>query len=358
MANYVRFYLQRGSVDGTQLLRASSIERMETTETLPAAKLGNVAGYGLYNYATFEGAFVFHGHNGGVMGGLTDMAYLSGYGRGYAVMINSGNGKALYQIAKLVRQYVIRDLTPPALPPAASVPAELQRHYEGFYQGISPRAQLFYALERLINIKRLVFTAHGLSITTYDLHHEQWVPMTERLFRRENQSAATLALLPDADGETLIQSGFGTFKKVSALRVWGQLVAIGLILLLMLSSPLFALVWGLRKLFAKLHDAGPLSVRVMPLLSTVLLIVLFGLFAIKRDDMWTLGVCSLVTVGIMLSSIAFALAAAVSLFVVYRERSAAMNRMAYWHSVLVAVAVAAVAVYMGYWGLIGLCLWG
>jgi hypothetical protein len=165
-------------------------------------------------------------------------------------------------------------------------------------------------------------------------------------------------LLPDADGETLIQSGFGTFKKVSALRVWGQLVAIGLILLLMLSSPLFALVWGLRKLFAKLHDAGPLSVRVMPLLSTVLLIVLFGLFAIKRDDMWTLGVCSLVTVGIMLSSIAFALAAAVSLFVVYRERSAAMNRMAYWHSVLVAVAVAAVAVYMGYWGLIGLCLWG
>ena len=45
--------------------------------------------------ATFEGAFVFRGHGGAVAGGLTDMAYLPDYGRGYAVMINSGNGDAL-----------------------------------------------------------------------------------------------------------------------------------------------------------------------------------------------------------------------------------------------------------------------
>src|SRR6266513_139099 len=41
------------------------------------------------NYATLEGAFVFRGHGGALAGGLTDMAYLSDYGRGYAVMINS-----------------------------------------------------------------------------------------------------------------------------------------------------------------------------------------------------------------------------------------------------------------------------
>jgi hypothetical protein len=43
-------------------------------------------------------------------------------------MINSGNRKALVQIAKLVRHYVIRDLTPPVLPPAAPVPTELEPH--------------------------------------------------------------------------------------------------------------------------------------------------------------------------------------------------------------------------------------
>ena len=366
MANYVRFYLQRGSLDGTQLLQAASIERMETTESLPSAKLGKIAWYGLYNWARPYGAFVFRGHVGGVMGGLADMDYLPDYGRGYAVMINSGNKKALSQIAKLVSQYVIRDLTPPPLPPAAPVPAELQRHYAGYYQGINPFMQLFYPVERLLNIRRLVFATNGLSITTYDLHHEQWVPVTERLFRKENQSAATLALLPDADGKTLIQTEFGTFKKVSALRVWGQRVAIGLIALLTLSSPLFTLVWGLRKLCGRLHDAGPLSVRVMPLLSAVLLMALFGFLA---TALWTLvfgdligeimtwGVPSLFTVSIMLLTIAFPVAAAASLYFVYRERHAAMNRMAYWHSVLVAAAMAAVAIYMGYWGLIGLRLW-
>ncbi len=61
---------------------------------------------------------MFHGHNGAVLGGLTEMAYLPGYGRGYAVMINSGSGKALRLIADMLRHYVIRDLIPPALPPA------------------------------------------------------------------------------------------------------------------------------------------------------------------------------------------------------------------------------------------------
>ena len=272
-------------------------------------------------------------------------------------MINSGNGKALYQIAKLVRQYVIRDLTPPPLPPVVSVPAELQRHYAGYYQGISPRVQMFYALERLLNIGRLVFTTNGLTTTTFDLHHNQWVPVTERLFRKDDQSQATLAFLPDANGEILIQSKDGTFKQVSALRVWGQRAGFCLIALLMLSSPLFALVWSARKLLGKLRNAGPLSVRVMPLLSTLSMGAFLGLFFICRNDIWTLGVCSWATVGIMLSSIAFALTAAASLYVVYRERSTPMNRMAYWHSVLVASAVAAVAVYYGYWGLIGLRLW-
>jgi CubicO group peptidase (beta-lactamase class C family) len=357
MANYVRFYLQRGSLDGTQLVQASSIERMETPETLPSAQLGMVTGYGLYNYTTCEGAFVFHGHNGGVMGGLTEMAYLPDYGRGYAVMINSGNEKALIEIGKLVRQYVIRDLTPPPLPPAAPVPAGLEQHYAGYYQAISPRVQMFYALERLLNIKRLVFTTNGLSMTTFDLHHEPWVPMTGRLFRKENQSQATLALLPDANGETLIQNGFGTFKQVSALRVWGQRAGFGLIALLMLSSPLFALVWGARMLLGKLRNAGPLSVRVLPLASTLSLGAFLFLFWKNSRDLDVLGVPSLVSVGIMLSSLAFALAAAASLCVVYRERHAAMNRLAYWHSVLVAVAVAANATYLGYWGLIGLRLW-
>ena len=56
----------------------------------------------------------------------------------------------------------LRDLTPPTLPPAASVPIELQQHYGGYYELISPREQWLYPFVRLLNIKRLSFTPDGL----------------------------------------------------------------------------------------------------------------------------------------------------------------------------------------------------
>jgi hypothetical protein len=177
------------------------------------------------------------------------------------------------------------------------------------------------------------------------------------LFRKDNESAATFALLPDAEGETRIQIGFGTYKKVSALRIWGQAAAIGVILLILFSSVVFALVWRVLKWFDKSCNAAPLPVRVLRLLSIIFLAIFFGLFVIGRNDMWALGTCSWISVGIFLSSIAFPLTAAASLYAVFRARSATMNRIAYWQSVLVAMAVAAIAVYFGYWGFIGLRLW-
>ena len=190
--------------------------------------------------------------------------------------------------------------------------------------------------------------------------------VTERLYRKTDQTVASLALLPETDGQTLIQCDWDTFKKVSGMQVWAQLVATGSISLLVLSSVLFAPVWGLRKLLGKLRDAGPLPVRVMPLLGAVFL-VMFDLllaFGVRGmitgnhiDDVAPLGVPSVISVGIMLSSIAFAWAAAASVYVIYRERTAAMNRVVYWHSASVTLALAAVAVYYAYWGLIGLRFW-
>jgi CubicO group peptidase (beta-lactamase class C family) len=205
MANLVRFHLQRGSLDGAQLLQPASIARMETTETLPSARLGSIAGYGFYNHAMPEGAFTFRGHGGAIMGALSEMAYLPDAGRGYAVMINSGNGHALLRITKLIRTYLVRDLTPPLLPAPVSVPTELQRHRGGYYQIISPREQWLYAFDRLAQITKLAFTSDALSTSTYGLGGEKWMPVSPRVYRKENQSAATLALLPDEDGKVLVE---------------------------------------------------------------------------------------------------------------------------------------------------------
>ncbi len=218
---------------------------------------------------------------------------------------------------------------------------------------------MFYGLERLFNIKRLVFGTNGLSTTVFGLNRQEWVPVTERLFRQKDHSVASLALLPDADGEVLLQSAQGTYKQVSGFLVWGQVLVLAAMILIMTSSALFALVWGARKLVGRLHGAGPLSVRVVPLVSAILLGAFWGTFllAIAKGNLLALGVRSWLPVTIMVMSIAFAVTAVASVYVVYQARKAVMNRAAYWHSVLVAMAVAVAALYMWYWGWIGLRLW-
>jgi len=357
MANYVRFYLQRGSVDGVQLLQPESIDRMETPETLPAARLGPFAGYGLYNYTTCDGAYVLHGHNGAVNGGLAEMAYLPDYGRGYAIMINSGKQRTLIRIATLVRHYVTRGLTPPKRPPAKPVSAEVQEHYAGYYQNISPRKQKLQPLLRLFLVQKLDFTTNGFYTTTFGVHREHWLAVSDQLYRKADQSAATFALLPDDNGQTLIQNPVGTYKKVSGFRVWGQLAALIIILVIIASRGVHPIIRLALKLFGKSYNPGPRSIRRLPVISILLLAAIPGLFLISRGDIWALGKPTWISISILLASIAFPITSAASLYFLYRERATPMNRLVYWHYLLVAAAVAVIAAYMAYWGLIGLCLW-
>jgi CubicO group peptidase (beta-lactamase class C family) len=366
MANYVRFYLQRGSLDGTQALQPASIERMETTETMPSAKLGDMLNYGLSDYPIPEGSFVFRGHGGAVIGGIARIAYLPCQGRGYAFMINSGNLNTASRIEKLIRQYMTNSLAPPALPPIAAVPAGLKQRYQGFYQIISPQMQWSCGFEHLLSVKKLTFTTSGLSTSTYGLvYKDEWVPLSERLFRHANESVAQVALLPDADGKILMQYGFTIFERVPTWRAWAQLIGMGLVSALVLSSLLTIPVSVSKKLFCKDYNPGPLSLRFWPLASAALFVVFNlllaygfrGMIAYSYIDDFNLGAPNSLTVSIMLVSIAFPLAAGMGLYVAYRKRNTPMKRRVYWYCILVATAVVASAVYYGYWGLIGLRLW-
>ena len=53
---------------------------------------------------------LYHGHDGGVEGGLTEMAYMADYNVGYFFSINSGNGDAFGKVAKAIRTYITNKL--------------------------------------------------------------------------------------------------------------------------------------------------------------------------------------------------------------------------------------------------------
>ena len=90
---------------------------MESPKSTWAAEEGLKAGYGLCNYWSVFDGFVYHGHNGGVDGGLTEMGYMSEEGVGYFFSINSASGDAYQKIGTILRAYLTRNLQKPASPP-------------------------------------------------------------------------------------------------------------------------------------------------------------------------------------------------------------------------------------------------
>src|SRR5258708_31122680 len=148
MAAYVQFYLNRGAVGGVQVVPAADIDRMETLTRTWEAQQGLKAGYGLSNYTSFHDGFVYHGHNGGVNGGLTDMSYMPEYGVGYFYSINAGNGEAFGKIGDAIRAYITRSLQRPAVPAPGPLPADAQQ-YVGWDEPASPRNQISFFLDRI-----------------------------------------------------------------------------------------------------------------------------------------------------------------------------------------------------------------
>lgn len=365
MSNYVRFYLQRGSLDGQRLLQPASIERMETTRTLPAAQLCDFAGYGLYNYSSFENGYEFHGHAGGWVSGQADMAYCPALDRGYALMINSGNGVAMWRIRQLVRKYLIQDLKSPDLPPAVIVSPELRQNYSGYYTNISiPNGGVRRLVEYSSTLKRIQFDEQGMQmLPVLSGWPSRWVAVSRNIFRRDNAAKPALAFITDENGRTLLQFSegeqFATMQKVSALRVWLPVGGAVFALVAMLSSLPFCIVWGTRKLLGKLSAPGPLSVRVIPLLGSVLFLAIPVILAVTmaNADMILLGKPNVRTVSIFILSIAFPITAFLSAVLIWRHRKARINRIAYWHCATVTLGLIFISGLFICCGLVGLRTW-
>jgi CubicO group peptidase (beta-lactamase class C family) len=227
MAAYVAFYLHRGDIGGHPVVSTGAVDRMEVPTRTWAAQDGLTLGYGLSNYGSIEDGFVFHGHDGGVNGGLTQMAYLKDHGVGYFFSINAGNGAAFKKISEAVRGYVTHDLQKPAIPAPAAMPA-FASEYVGWYRPDSPRSQNMYFVERLMGLTHVgvngdTLTVHGL--TGPRLHY---VPVEGRTFRRHDADAeepiASLALItPNAEGRFIASGMGGTLKQVALWQVVANL---------------------------------------------------------------------------------------------------------------------------------------
>jgi len=358
MGRLVQFFLNRGSVDGAALLPPSAIERMETPTTYWGAQAGLKTGYGLHNYTSVDDqGFVWHGHNGGVDGGLTELAYLPEQGIGYFFSINSGSGEAFQAIGKLMKEYLTKDFPKPALPPPAPISAELARAYGGWYQPDSPRQQDMQFMERILGLSRVRFEGERMIVKDLFGPARIFYATGAGLFRRDTRPVAS-AVFMEKEGHRILQSSSATARRVPAALVWLELLLTVLVLLAFLSTLFFALVWIPRFLFKRMRSVRHLSMRVWPLLSAlcliaaVIFIVLTGEDAISR-----MGNPTVYSLGFMACTWALAVTTLLSLIAAGRAERSEMKAVVYWHSWACSVLFAVMTVYLAYWGMVGYRSW-
>lgn len=364
MAAYVRFYLNRGSVDGVQVMPASSIDRMEIPTRTWAAKEGLKTGYGMSNYWSIHEGFVYHGHNGGVEGGLTEMAYLPEYGVGYSYSINAGNGEAFEKIGKTMRAYVTRDLQKPMLPPLASLPANASA-YAGWYHLDSPRVEMAHFLDRLLGLVLVRFADGKLLASTLGERDQVSVPVSGAQFRDvpkkglpEPVPTAEL-LTPNGEG-LFIQMGGGTqtIKRIPAWLAIAQIALTAWFVLAVISVLLYAPFWLLGGLSKKRRRPAERWMRLWPLIAVLSLVAIVVIFMLSSNDLisrmgnltaWSLAFC--------LASVAYGVASVASGVALWRAPKHEVRRWVRRFSTAVVLALLIAAAYLAYWGVIGLRTW-
>ena len=362
MAAYVQFYLNRGAVNGANVVAAANIDRMESPQSTWAAKEGLKAGYGLSDYWSFHDGFAYHGHNGGVEGGLTDMSYMPEYGMGYFYSINSGNEDAFEKVGKAIRAYITVKLPPPAVPTAARLPANAGE-YAGWYEPNSPRIELTHFLERLLGLTHVQFQDGKMILATLG-GKESFVPVRSVQFRylpkkELPQPVATTMLLEPNDGVLYLQVGAGTtMKKVSTPYALMEILVTAFVALAVAAIGIYAPFWILGGLSAKRRRPAERAMRWWPLMAVLSLFVFVAIFAASAEDLiGKMGNITAASVALFLTTILFAVAVLASGIATWRAPSEGVRPGVLRFSKIVSAALLIALVYLAFWGMIGLRTW-
>lgn len=356
MAAYLHFYLSRGTVNGQHVVSTGALTRMETPTRAWSAQAGLTTGYGLANYTSIEDGFVFHGHDGGVEGGLARLRYLPEAGVGYSVVINGGNADALKRISDLLRAHVLEGVPRPALPTPGAVPREVLP-YAGWYRLDSPRQQSDAFALRLLDWKRIGITAAGL--TVYPLWGslpQHFVPVAGYTFRIPDAPAATLALAQPEPALRVLLLGTETYVRVAPWQVAVEGVAATWSLLSVLAGLLYGAGATVTAVLGRRRQQDrsircAMAAAAFSLTAVFVLPSLVGDAVIERlgnPTIWSVGLCA-----VTLLYAATVLWLAVTVMRPQSGARAWVRRVGR----LTAVGQCTILVYLAWWGVIGLRTW-
>jgi len=309
----------------------------------------------------FDG-FAYRGHDGGVQGGLTQVAYMPQYGVGYFYSINGGSGQAFERIGKAIRAYITRDLPKPVLPAVASLSSNAVP-YSGWYEPVSPRFQFVYFLERLLGIGLVRAKDSELLLTRLGQRNAVFLPVGGNQFRYmppkgPPEPVPTLELLPLNEEGQFLQILGTTLKRIPAWMALIEITLTAFVLLSIVSILAYAPFWIAGGISKKRRRPAERQLRLWPLVAVLCMMSMVVIFMLGSDDLISrLGNLTLSSVALCALTVAFAASSLASAYAVWAARRRAVRHGVYSYSVVATLALLIATAYFAYWHIIGLRTW-
>ena len=355
MGRYLRMMINRGIVDGVAFLAPETITRMESPTTTLAARQGFAYGYGLGSRPWIANGHVFHGHGGGITGFKAMTGYSSELGVGFHVAVNGGSG-GWREIPPLVATHLTRGFAKPEGERTTLSDAEL-RAATGWYQLATPRLQLVHTVLRFFALHRITTDGGRLYIAPTGGERRELVPVTPTSFRYGDEPVATVFLVDDGEGNRVLQRGTGgSDVEIGGTWLYARTLVAATTLALLISGPLFALVWVPGKLFGLFGTVRWWS-GMLPVLAVLSLVGYLVVPIASVSGPSDLGTRTAATTTIYVGSFVFLGLTVASLVASTRSYFAETSRFARVHGTLVSLACAVALVYLWGNGLIALQTW-
>lgn len=229
MGYFLEFLLNEGQTAfGKRLLSPSSFAQLFRPHSSLAAKVGLEVGYGAGLYSWVHKGQLLYGHGGDADGYRSRYAILRSadgeatptFKRGYFVVINTDNRRAMREIRRLIEDAITDDIHTtstqgtPSQAPTITVSRKYLQQYTGHYYPSTARfGPLDWAAgkrtfaEIKIQGDHLIFSRKGKSQSLW--------PISPQLFRRKNDPQATVAFIRDRHGQLYLQGELGEFVQQS-----------------------------------------------------------------------------------------------------------------------------------------------
>jgi CubicO group peptidase (beta-lactamase class C family) len=306
MANYLQFLLNNGKFNQQLLLSESSIKTMEKPASTLAAEVGLQAGYGIANFTSNYKTFQFHGHNGGVAGGASELSYLNEHDIGLYVAINT-NSRGLRDIVKAIKAYLVQNISSIKYPRPEEISEATISQYSGFYMPVNPRNEMQRFISQIAGVRELQFATREASLSSGE-KDVSYLAVSQKLFRTGHSPHSNLALLADKEG-LAIQVGNQYFQKISSLRHYFQTIMMWLFIGLLVAHLLWFFLWISRRLLGKISKGPSMQIRIWPFFSSLSIAAMISAVMAGQaiDAFKMLGELSFYSVTVTLATYSFAI---------------------------------------------------